>query len=105
MYYPHPMIQDILWGCLHKVVEPVLMKWPFSKMRQKALQTVMQHIHYEDHNTNYICLGPVNKVMNMICCWVEDPNSEAFKFHLSRIKDYLWLAEDGLKMQVINFII
>ncbi|KAL5542923.1 hypothetical protein UlMin_010633 [Ulmus minor] len=102
LYYPHPMIQDILWGCLHKVAEPVLMKWPFSKLRQKALQTVMQHIHYEDHNTNYICLGPVNKVMNMICCWVEDPNSEAFKFHLSRIKDYLWLAEDGLKMQGYN---
>ena len=22
----------------------------------------MKHIHYEDENTNYICLGPVNKV-------------------------------------------
>lgn len=36
----------------------------------------------------------------MICCWVEDPNSEAYKCHLSRIKDYLWVAEDGMKMQV-----
>jgi cycloartenol synthase len=32
---------------------------------------------------------------------VEDPNSEAYKYHLSRIKDYLWVAEDGMKMQVI----
>lgn len=36
----------------------------------------------------------------MLCCWVEDPNSEAFKLHLPRIYDYLWIAEDGMKMQV-----
>ncbi|MED6209026.1 Cycloartenol synthase [Stylosanthes scabra] len=76
------------------------MHWPFSKLRQKALNHVMQHIHYEDENSNYICLGPVNKVLNMVCCWSEDPNSEAFKYHISRVKDYLWLAEDGMKMQI-----
>ena len=38
----------------------------------------------------------------MLCCWVEDPNSEAFKLHLPRIHDYLWVAEDGMKMQVPN---
>jgi len=31
---------------------------------------------------------------------MEDPNSEAFKLHLPRIYDYLWVAEDGMKMQV-----
>lgn len=36
----------------------------------------------------------------MLCCWVEDPNSEAFKLRLPRIFDYLWIAEDGMKMQV-----
>ncbi|XP_062105043.1 cycloartenol synthase-like [Humulus lupulus] len=102
LYYPHPMIQDILWSCLHKIGEPLLNSWPLSKLRQRALHTVMQHIHYEDQNTNYVCLGPVNKVLNMICCWVEDPHSDAYKSHLSRIKDYLWLAEDGLKMQGYN---
>lgn len=40
------------------------------------------------------------KVLNMVCCWIEAPDSEAFKCHLSRIKDYLWVAEDGMKMQV-----
>lgn len=42
----------------------------------------------------------IMQVLNMICCWVEDPNSEAYKCHISRIKDYLWVAEDGMKMQV-----
>ncbi|XP_004299757.1 PREDICTED: cycloartenol synthase 2-like isoform X2 [Fragaria vesca subsp. vesca] len=102
LYYPHPILQDVLWGSLHKVGEPLLMRWPFSKLRQKALTTVMEHIHYEDENTQYICIGPVNKVLNMICCWVEDPNSEAYKCHLLRIKDYLWVAEDGMKMQGYN---
>ncbi|XAR47970.1 Cycloartenol synthase [Bertholletia excelsa] len=102
LYYPHPMIQDIIWSTLHKIGEPLLMNWPFSKLRKKALSTVMEHIHHEDENTQYICIGPVNKVLNMVCCWVEDPNSMANKLHLSRIKDYLWLAEDGMKMQGYN---
>ncbi|XP_076940449.1 cycloartenol synthase-like [Bidens hawaiensis] len=102
LYYPHPLIQDILWATVHKFVEPVLMTWPGKKLREKALKTAMEHIHYEDENTRYICIGPVNKVLNMLCCWAEDPNSEAFKLHLPRIPDYLWIAEDGMKMQGYN---
>ncbi|KAF4365514.1 hypothetical protein G4B88_025693, partial [Cannabis sativa] len=92
----------MLWGFLNKVGEPLLKSWPLSKLTQRALHTVMQHIHHEDEDedTNYVCAGPVNKVLNMICCWVENPNSDAYMFHLSPIKDYLWLAEDGLKMQI-----
>ncbi|BBG98692.1 hypothetical protein Prudu_008169 [Prunus dulcis] len=41
-------------------------------------------------------------VLNMLCCWAEDPNSDAFKLHLPRIPDYLWVAEDGMKMQGYN---
>ncbi|KAJ8471618.1 hypothetical protein OPV22_025961 [Ensete ventricosum] len=99
LYYPHPLIQDILWASLHKIVEPILMHWPGNKLREKAINTAMQHIHYEDENTSYICLSLVNKVLNMLCCWIEDPNSEAFKLHLPRLYDYLWMAEDGMKMQ------
>lgn len=42
----------------------------------------------------------ITQVLNMLCCWVEDENSEAFKLHLPRVQDYLWVAEDGMKMQV-----
>ncbi|XP_062114396.1 LOW QUALITY PROTEIN: cycloartenol synthase 2-like [Humulus lupulus] len=102
LYYPHPLVQDILWATLHKAVELVLMNWPGKKLREKVLRSAMEHIHYEDENTRYVCIGPVNKVLNMLCCWVEDPNSEAFKLHLPRINDYLWIAEDGMKMQGYN---
>lgn len=66
LYYPHPLVQDILWATLHKFVEPVLMHQPGSKLRQKALDTAIQHIHYEDENTRYVCIGPVNKVFDIL---------------------------------------
>ena len=98
LYYPHPMIQDILWWSLSKA-EPFLMG---SWLRKKALKETMVHIHYEDENTRYVDIGPVNKVLNMLSCWFEDPSSEAFRKHIPRIHDYLWLAEDGMKMQGYN---
>ncbi|XP_058113479.1 cycloartenol synthase-like isoform X2 [Magnolia sinica] len=102
LYYPHPLIQDILWEGLHKIGEPLLRKWPFSKLREKALSVTMQHIHYQDENSWYISIGPVSKVLNMVCYWVDDPSSEAFKLHIPQIYDYLWVAEDGMKMQGTN---
>lgn len=93
----------------------------------------MEHVHYEDQSSRYLCIGcvekvtyiyihlppksllyiafvlgfkinyistPPHQVLCLLACWVEDPNSEAYKRHLARIPDYLWLAEDGMKMQV-----
>ncbi|PKI32998.1 hypothetical protein CRG98_046613 [Punica granatum] len=45
------------------------MHWPFSRLRQKALAVVLEHIHYEDENTQYVCLGPVNKGYNGSQLW------------------------------------
>ena len=36
----------------------------------------------------------------MLACWADDPNGEAFKKHIPRVEDYLWVAEDGITMQV-----
>jgi len=36
----------------------------------------------------------------MLSCWVEDPNGDAFKKHLARVPDYLWVSEDRMTMQV-----
>lgn len=98
LYYPHPKVQDALWWTLYQC-EGVLKG---SSLRKKALAECMQLIHYEDENTRYVCIGPVNKAINMLCCWFEDPNSEAFKRHIPRVYDYLWVAEDGMKMQGYN---
>lgn len=53
----------------------------------------------------------IDQPLNMLCCWIEDPNSDYFKNHLPRIGEYLWVGEDGMMVQVrvisscINYII
>ncbi|KAL8139689.1 hypothetical protein V2J09_005710 [Rumex salicifolius] len=99
LYYQHPLVQDVLWGFLYYLGEPILKFWPFSKLRENAIKVVMEYIHYEDINSKYLTIGCVEKVLCLLACWVEDPNSEAYKLHLARVTDYNWIAEDGMKMQ------
>jgi hypothetical protein len=34
-----------------------------NKLRERALRSLMEHIHYEDVNTQYVCICAVNKVI------------------------------------------
>jgi len=102
LIYPRTTAQNLVWTCLNKVVEPMLNCWPVNKLRDIALKNIMKHIYYEDEISKYICVCPINKALDMICCWAENPNSDAFKQHLPRIYDFLWLAEDGMKAQVYD---
>ncbi|EXB42556.1 Lupeol synthase [Morus notabilis] len=97
LFYPHPWVQDVLWGFLYHVTEPILACWPFSKLREKALDVVIESVHYEDTLSRYLCVASQEKVLSLLACWVEDPNSQAYKYHLARIPDYFWVAEDGAK--------
>ncbi|KAJ4833618.1 hypothetical protein Tsubulata_050985 [Turnera subulata] len=100
IYYPHSLIQDLMWDSLYIATEPLLNRWPLNKLiRKKALEVTMKHIHYEDENSRYITMGCVEKALCMLACWVEDPDGEYFKKHLARVPDYLWVAEDGMKVQ------
>ncbi|KAK3118886.1 hypothetical protein QOZ80_9BG0710010 [Eleusine coracana subsp. coracana] len=96
------LVQNVIWTCVNNIVEPILNYWPARKLRDVALQNIMKHIHYEDESTNYICLSHINKALNIICCWIENPNSDALKMHIPRIYDYLWIAEDGMKAQIVE---
>lgn len=62
IYYPHPLLQDLMWDSFYILTEPLLTRWPFSKLRDKALKTTMNYIHYEDENSRYITIGAVEKV-------------------------------------------
>ncbi|XP_052625153.1 shionone synthase [Lactuca sativa] len=102
LYYPHSLLQDLIWNSLYIFTEPILTHWPLNKLREKALKTTMDHIHYEDENSRYITIGAVEKALCMLACWVEDPNGDYFKKHLARIPDFLWVTEDGMKMQTFG---
>ncbi|KNA06390.1 hypothetical protein SOVF_181550 [Spinacia oleracea] len=102
LYFPHHMLQDTVWGFLHHIAEPILNRWPFSKLREKALKTAIAGVHYEDINSRYCTIGCVEKILCLMACWVEDPNSTAYKKHLARIPDYLWVSEDGMKLTALG---
>ncbi|CAM8990204.1 unnamed protein product [Rhodiola kirilowii] len=103
VYYPHPKIQDLVWDTLYFASEPLLTRWPFNKLiRQRALHKTMEHIRYEDENTRYITHGCIEKALSMLACWIDDPNGDCFKKHIARIPDYLWVSEDGMKMQTFG---
>lgn len=88
------------------IYEKVLPHVPFLKnLRQKGLEFAIDYIHAEDLQTNFIDIGPVNKALNMLSVWVdngENSNEEKFLRHAARVDDYLWVAEDGMKMQGYN---
>ncbi|CAB78576.1 lupeol synthase like protein [Arabidopsis thaliana] len=87
-------------ACVHIFSESILNRWPFNKLiRQAALRTTMKLLHYQDEANRYITGGSVPKAFHMLACWVEDPEGEYFKKHLARVSDFIWIGEDGLKIQ------
>lgn len=76
-----------------------------QRLRTKGLEFAMDYINAEDSQTNFIDIGPVNKSLNMLCVWINgnyDLSNHRFQNHIPRIDDYLWVAEDGMKMQGYN---
>ncbi|KZV28816.1 beta-amyrin synthase [Dorcoceras hygrometricum] len=102
VYYPHTLVQDLLWDTLYYFTEPVMRRWPLNKVRQKALDKTIKHMRYESEETHYITIGCIEKCLQMMCWWAHDPNCDEFKHHLARIPDLLWLAEDGMKMHTFG---
>jgi squalene/oxidosqualene cyclase-like protein len=98
MYHPHSWLLRLTFAIVN-----FYEKYHIGFFRRKALDFLIKYIGAEDEQTNFVDIGPVNKVVNMIARWHADgPHSEAFKAHQKRVEDYLWLAEDGMKMQGYN---
>nr|WGT93812.1 taraxerol synthase [Codonopsis lanceolata] len=102
LYYPHTIVQDLLWNSLHYVTEPIMKCWPFTKLRERAVKRAVELMRYEAEETRYITIGCVSKSLQMMCWWAEKPNGDEFKHHLARVPEYLWMAEDGMKMQTFG---
>lgn len=65
-----------------------------KRLRSYALSLVWRHIAYDDENTHFICLGPVNKSMNMLITYIrEGMHSVRLRKHADRVGDYLYMKE------------
>nr|XP_043619471.1 dammarenediol II synthase-like [Erigeron canadensis] len=102
LFYPHSTIQDMLWDGLHYISEPIFKYWPFTKFRERALKKAIELIRYNAQETRYITMACIEKCFQMMCWWAENPNGDEFKCHLARVPDFLWLSEDGMKVQTFG---
>ncbi|HEX5657259.1 MAG TPA: terpene cyclase/mutase family protein [Polyangiales bacterium] len=72
---------------------------PYKPLRARALREVLEQIDHEDRNTDYVCLGPVNKPYNMWVWHHARRGGPEFQRHVQKLPEYLWRAEDGTKVQ------
>ena len=58
-------------------------------LRGRGLAFAVEYMHAEDLQTNFIDIGPVNKVLNMLSCYVEagHKTSDDFERHLLRVTE------------------
>lgn len=80
----------------------ILERFGSKARRRRAQERVLEIIRAEDAATDFICLGPVNKLFNTLVWHFENPGGPELARHLLRLPDYLWRAKDGVKMQGYN---
>ncbi len=98
LYYPQSAALKLMNRALN-----VYEKFKVKSWRKKAVDFCLDYINAEDEHTNYIDIGPVNQVINSIAIYhAYGKDSVRFKKHAERWADYLWVAEDGMKMQGYN---
>lgn len=104
-YSPIPWVMKTVQNILARYEEWSVFQ-PFKTyVRQLGLDFSLEYMNAEDLQTNYIDIGPVNKVLNMISTYHSTGgNIDDLKVvrHMMRVQDYLWVAEDGMKMQGYN---
>lgn len=98
LYVPHSTllnVANLALGAYENCVHPAI--------RRKALDICYKQVIYEDENTGYQDLAPVNMMMNCIVRYAEDgPDSQAYKKHMKARADAMWVCEDGMFMGGTN---
>jgi cycloartenol synthase len=102
LYAPHTFFLDVALGA-YRYYEKNAPEWIRKPLAERGAKFAIDYVHKEDLHTNFVDIGPVNKVVNMLACFFEAGNEcEAYLRHQARVDDYLWVAEDGMKMQGYN---
>lgn len=82
---------------------PNAIRFHSTTLRKMSMDWIYEVMKKEDEFTHNICIGPVNKMINMLVCFIQEgKGSAAFKAHLERIPDYMWMGRDGMKMNGTN---
>jgi len=103
-YSPMPLAMRTLQNLLSLYENWSIFQPIKNFVRAKGLKFAFEYMAAEDLQTNFICIGAINKVLNLVSAFSEYQtiSHPIIQNHILRIPDYLWVAEDGMKMQVIN---
>ncbi len=71
---------------------------PFKPLRARACDEVLRHIRYEDRVTNWVALGPVNRVLNALVYHFNEPGGEEEQLAFSAMDLYLCETPRGIHM-------
>ncbi|KAF7973658.1 hypothetical protein HWV62_13902 [Athelia sp. TMB] len=94
LYSPHTKLFDMI-----NVAIAAYESCQIPGVRQAACKRAYELIVLEDENTSYQTLGPVSKMMNLIArAHVEGPDSEAYKQHEIKRRDFMWIGHEGMMM-------
>jgi len=98
LYTPHSGLLNFATGIMN-VYEKIHLKG----LRKSTSAFLIDQMKRENENTHSVNLGPVNHIMNALCLHdAFGKESKEFKDCTERWFDYLWLAEDGMKMNGYN---
>jgi len=104
-YSPLPLVMELAQNFLI-IYETLPIIQPIKNfVRKRGLAFCRDYMAAEDLQTNFIDIGPVNKVLNMVSAYHaagNDTSHTTVQNHMMRVPDYLWIAEDGMKMQGYN---
>jgi lanosterol synthase len=99
-YHPKSWVLNFINVLLVLIWIPLLRT---ASLAKRAEAWVWRLVQYEDDNTDYAGLGPVNAPMNTLCCYIEEgPDSHSFQRHLDRLNDYMWMKNEGMLMNGTN---
>lgn len=73
-----------------------------KRLRARALDESLALIRGEDEATHFICIGPINKVLDMVVWHVARPEGPEVRAHLERLPDYLQPTAQGITVNGYN---
>ncbi|KAJ2919534.1 hypothetical protein MD484_g877, partial [Candolleomyces efflorescens] len=92
LYSPHTKLYDFLSDILSLYENCSL-----PPLRKLAVERAYQLIIWEDENTSYQDLAPVNKMFNLVARFSRDGiESESWRLHEVKRRDFMWMGAEGM---------
>jgi 2,3-oxidosqualene cyclase len=73
-----------------------------KRLRARALEESLEQIRGEDVATHFICIAPINKVLDTVVWHLARPDGPEVRAHLERLPDYLQRTPEGVTLNGYN---